>query len=208
MDELEKLLNLSPSRTFRSGIGDTMGEVWPRQAAEVTPPTSVPDPFAMLRPACIEPEPAPAAGAKRDDVLDALVQEGEAALRDPNYVGPFSQCLTSRSAPAIAVEQPLDALAADARADSSLLHGLAGRLPIDALIGPLGNLEALELPAASASNDVLWLFAGNIVPTRRRDVTAELTRREHHLVSMDSAYRPAPASPQTSPAGERGHGGQ
>ncbi|WP_416048472.1 TagK domain-containing protein [Cupriavidus basilensis] len=208
MDELEKLLNLSPSRAFRSGIGDATGETRSPQAAEQTPSTSAPDPFAMLGPARSEPKPAQATDAERDDVLDALIQESEAALRDPNYVSPFSQPLTGRSAPAIAAEPQFDALAADFGAGSSLLQALAGRLPINTLIGPLGDLEALELPAASASDDVLWLFAGDIVPTRRRDVTAELTRREHHLVSMDSAYRPALASPHTSPTGEHGHDGQ
>jgi hypothetical protein len=64
---------------------------------------------------------------------------------------------------------------------------------LDALIGTSAPLDGKQFYAIAPAPDVLRLFAGDIAPTPRREVTAPLTRREHHLISMDSAYRPAQA---------------
>ncbi|UDM49826.1 TagK domain-containing protein [Cupriavidus sp. MP-37] len=174
-----------------AGVGGDSHAPWPWDAPGRTQPDAA-DPFSLVKPAggagttaAAAPDPA--------DVLDRLKREAEAALCDPNYVSAHASFHATSTAPIPAQgdPKPLQALAREANHADSLMDmlGTAGR--IDSLIGSQQSLEGQELFSPPAAPDVLWLFAGDIAPARRRDVTAPLTRREHHLVLMDSAYRPA-----------------
>ncbi|EON19558.1 hypothetical protein C265_11886 [Cupriavidus sp. GA3-3] len=168
---------------------------WPWDALGGTQPDGA-DPFSLVKPAGGAGTTA-AAGPEPADVLDQLKREAEAALRDPNYVSAHASSNAASTAPipAEGEPKPLQTLAREANHADSLMDMLDTAGHIDSLIGSRESLEEHELFSTPAAPDVLSLFAGDIAPTRRRDVTALLTRREHHLVSMDSAYRPAPALP-------------
>ncbi|SCU75138.1 conserved hypothetical protein [Cupriavidus necator] len=176
-----------------TGLGGHSNAPWPWDALGGPQPDAA-DPFSLVKPAAgagtteaAAPDPA--------DVLDRLKCDAEAALRDPNYVSAHTGFNATSTAPIPAEgdRKPLQTLAREANHADSLMDMLDTAGHIDSLIGSGESLEGHELFSTPAAPDVLWLFAGDIAPTRRRDVTAPLTRREHHLVSMDSAYRPAPA---------------
>lgn len=158
------------------------------------------DPFSLLMPAGSTPlrEPMPEAPGGTLDALEQLKREAESALRDPDYVGTQARAdhAGTWALPAEADPHPLRTLAHEASGADGLMDLLHGAGRIDAVFGPLEPVDRHQFFAIARSPDVLRLFAGDIVPTRRCDVSAALTRREHHLVSMDSAYRPVPA--QTS----------
>ncbi|MGO4156931.1 TagK domain-containing protein [Cupriavidus sp. YAF13] len=156
------------------------------------------DPFSVLRPAAGE-RTAQAAAPDRTDVIEQIKREAEAALRDPDYVSAHAEASTGAASvvPAQIARNPLQTLAREADDAHSLMDMLATAGHINALIGSPQPLDDHPLFVIPPAPDVLWLFAGDIVPTRRRDVAAPLTRREHHLISMDSAYRPAQAQAQT-----------
>lgn len=158
------------------------------------------DPFSLVTPAGSAPlrEPTPAAPGGTLDALEQLKREAEAVLRDPDYVGMHAGAghAGTWAPPAEADPQPLRTLAHEASGADGLMDLLDGAGRIDAVLGPLEPVDRHQFFADAHTPDVLRLFAGNIVPTRRRDVSATLTRREHHLVSMDSAYRPVPAQTQ------------
>ncbi|SPC06984.1 Replication/virulence associated protein [Cupriavidus taiwanensis] len=155
------------------------------------------DPYALVKPAggsavsdVVAADPA--------DVLDQLRQEAEAALRDPNYVSAHAGFAAPRAGPVPLLAEvdarPLQTLAREADHGDSLMDMLAATGHTDFLTEAGATPEAHEFLSMPAVPDVLWLFAGEMAFARRRGVTATLTRREHHLVSMDSAYRPAPAT--------------
>ncbi|WP_254601883.1 TagK domain-containing protein [Cupriavidus taiwanensis] len=169
---------------------------WPSDAPGATQPATA-DPYALVKPAgaCADTD---AAAADPADVLDQLKREAEAALRDPDYVSAHAGFAAPTAGPVPVLAEgdakPLQTPAREANHGDSLLDMLATAGHIDSLLGARATLEDHELFSMPAVPDVLWLFAGDMAPARRRGVTARLTRREHHLVSMDSAYRPAPAS--------------
>ncbi|MFJ4293199.1 TagK domain-containing protein [Cupriavidus sp. NPDC089707] len=165
---------------------------WPGDAFGGTRPDDA-DPFSLVRPA--SSERTADAAADPSDVLEQLKREAEAALRDPNYVNTQAEAITG-SAAEVPVEvdaNPLRTLARRANHADTLMDMLDVAGHIDALIGPVESLDEHQLFSVAPAPDVLWLFAGDIAPTGRRDLSAPLTRREHHLVSMDSAYHPAQA---------------
>lgn len=170
---------------------------WPRDALGGMPPGTV-DPFSMLRPAAGE-RTAQAAAPDPTDVIEQLKREAEAALRDPDYVSAHLEASTGAASvvPATVTRNPLQMLAHEGNHAGSLMDMLATAGHANALIASPQAVDGHQLFAIPPAPDVLWLFAGDIVPTRRRDVAAPLTRREHHLVSMDSAYRPAQTQAQT-----------
>lgn len=154
------------------------------------------DPTARTTPA----EPVNTAVAEPIDVLEQLQREAEAALRDPNFVSAHAMSVATADefTPTTRGPDPLLALVRAGRGKDSLLELLDGPASIEGLTEPLETLDGHELFAVRPAPDVLRLFAGDIVPTRQRDIAAPLTRREHHLVSMDSAYRPVQAQAQES----------
>lgn len=155
------------------------------------------DLFSILRANSAAPFPAlPDAAAESTDVLALLSREAAAVLRNPE----LAKANWHLASPKGELVQPAghtdDPMAAGASAkDASLLDLLAGPARIESLISGPDSLAA-PLFAAPAMPDVLHLFAGDIPIPERRGITAALTKREHHLVSMDSAYHPAPAQPQ------------
>jgi len=161
------------------------------------------DPFALLMPAGgsaarLADAPEAHEAPEANDVLERLKREAEAVLRDPDYVSAHAAHMSSGAASTWALPtegdpSPLQTLAREAASDDSLMDMLDAAGHINALIGAPESRGDQQLFTIAQAPDVLRLFAGDIVPTRRRDVTAPLTRREHHLVSMDSAYRPAQA---------------
>ena len=157
----------------------------------------VDDPFSILRANSARPLPAlPDAAAESTDVLALLSREAAAVLRNPEH----AMANWDLASPKGELVQPAghtdDPMATGASAkDASLLDLLAGPARIESLIGGPDCLDG-PLFAAPAIPDVLQLFAGDIPIPERRGITPPLTKREHHLVSMDSAYHPAPAQPQ------------
>lgn len=167
------------------------------------PQSDADDPFALLSPAGRTTSSGPVARTPAEpvDVLAQLQREAEAALRDPGYVSTHAMAVTVTAEP-VATQtdaDPFRSLTRVGQGKDSLLELLDGPASINGLAEPLGSLDVHELFALPPAPDVLRLFAGDIVPARRQDITAPLTRREHHLVSMDSAYRPAQVQ-------EPGHG--
>lgn len=165
-------------------------------------PADESDPFSLLDPTTrtTPAEPVDTALAEPVDVLEQLQREAEAALRDPNFVSAHGMTVATADefTPTTPDPDPLHALARAGRGNDSLLELLDGPASMEGLTEPLESLDCHELFAVRPAPDVLRLFAGDIVPTRQRDIAAPLTRREHHLVSMDSAYRPVQAQAQES----------
>jgi hypothetical protein len=62
------------------------------------------------------------------------------------------------------------------------------------LFGPLDDQELAPLAATLPPTDVLALFTTQRAEPPKRQIMSALTRREHHLVAMDSAYIPAQIS--------------
>jgi len=155
------------------------------------------DLFSLLSPAGRATLSEPIAESPSDpiDVLEQLRREAETALRDPNYVSTHAKTVAVSAEPASAetVADSLQALADAAQGKDNLLELLNDPASIDELAEPLESLDVHELFATPPAADVLQIFAGDIVPTRRQDIAPPLARREHHLVSMDSAFRPAQA---------------
>ncbi|MCO5411088.1 TagK domain-containing protein [Ralstonia mojiangensis] len=156
----------------------------------------VDDPFSTLRANSATPLPTlPNAAIESIDVLALLSREAAAVLRNPER----AMANWHLASPKNKLVQPAghtdDPMAAGASAqDASLLDLLVGPARIESLIAGPDSLDS-ALFAAPAMPDVLHLFAGDIPIPERRGITAPLTKREHHLVSMDSAYHPAPAQP-------------
>ncbi|MDR3455777.1 MAG: TagK domain-containing protein [Rhodoferax sp.] len=195
---------MSDSQTVPAGTGATApgfdrdsDTPWPWDALGGMHPGTA-DPFSLLKPAAGE-RTAQTAAPDRTDVLEQLKREAEAALRDPDYLSAHPEATTGAASvvPAQTAQNPLQRLAREADHAHSLMDMLATAGHINALIGSPQTLDDYPFFVMPPAPDVLWLFAGDIVPTRRRGVAAPLTRREHHLVSMDSAYRPAQAQTQT-----------
>lgn len=155
------------------------------------------DPFSILRTDSATSLPAlPDTAIESTDVLALLSREAEAVLRNPELVNASSHLASPKGELVQPTGPADDPMAAGASAkDPSLLDLLAGPTRIENLIGGPHSLDT-PLFAAAAMPDVLHLFAGDIPIPERRGITAALTKREHHLVSMDSAYHPAPAHPQ------------
>lgn len=164
------------------------------------------DPFSILRRVggMELTQSLPTAASDPEDVLMQLSREADAVLRNPELTNAYYQHqVPARSDGATA--SSADATSADPLqvgtqpATDSLLDMLIGRPRIESLIGDADNFTDLQpLFSTPAMPDVLHLFAGDIVIAERRGITATLTRREHHLVSMDSAYLPATTHQQES----------
>lgn len=146
----------------------------------------------------------PTTASGPENVLMQLSREADAVLRNPGVSNAYYQHQAPpRSDGAIA--NSADATSADPLqvgtqpATDSLLDMLIGQPRIESLIGDTGNFtDSHTLFASPPVPDVLHLFAGDIEIAKRRGITAALTRREHHLVSMDSAYLPATTYQQES----------
>jgi len=184
------------------GTGPENDNLWPRDALNAAGPDAT-DPFSSVRPiggGLTHAYASAPVGEPTDplDPLDPLKREAEAALRDPAYVSAYARSRPG-AARAVAAEldpQPAQTLTSQAGSAASLFDMLDGSNREAAMFGPLAPVEAHPFFAVPHAPDVLRLFAGDIVPPQRRAVAAPLTRREHHLVSMDSAFRPAPAQAQ------------
>ncbi|CAG9170673.1 hypothetical protein LMG23992_01715 [Cupriavidus laharis] len=174
--------------------GDTSSTSWPWWSA--AHPEAA-DPFSLLPQAAGGVVPQTDARGSTD-VLEQIKREAEAVLRDPDYVSahaalPDSGAASTGTLPGKGDPGPLRPFAHKAASDGSLMDMLDVARHIDVLLGAPGSPDDQQFFAVAPAPDVLRLFAGDIVPTRRRDVAVPLTRREHHLISMDSAYRPAQA---------------
>lgn len=153
------------------------------------------DPFALLRHSGTPTRHLPSQDV-RDAVVDPLAQlqrEAEAVLRNPELASTYHQsALVERSTALPEADTPANYPGGGADAEAaSLLDLLSGPAGINDLIGTMDSLDTRRLLTPPTTPDVLQLFAGDIVTHQRHGMTATLTRREHHLVSMDSAYLPA-----------------
>ncbi|MGH9916897.1 MAG: TagK domain-containing protein, partial [Pyrinomonadaceae bacterium] len=168
-------------------------------AGELKPGCVLPeDPFAILKAGTgtAATGKTPAGPAAENDILAQLIAESEAVLRNPDHVGAHASPGDAvQSSPATTRAEPgsLHALAAQA-GPGSLRDMVAGELTIEALIGPPGELDALQSLVLPARQDVLRLFAGDIPPAQGSEIATPLVQREHHLLSMNSAYRAAQAA--------------
>lgn len=128
------------------------------------------------------------------DALARLMLEAEAVLRDPDYVSGYDalhDAGTEAHAPLAGYDpNPLQTLARETASTDRLMDMLDVAGHIDACIGAADAADDCKLLALAREPDVLRLFAGDIGCAQGRAATAGLTRREHHLVSMDSAYCP------------------
>ncbi|MFK0380191.1 TagK domain-containing protein [Pandoraea sp. NPDC090278] len=173
---------------------------WFRAAIDHLHPDAA-DPFAEL---CqggrtLPPTSKDAVAGEELDVLQELTREANAVLCNQRYVGAHYVAAPPLE-PQLETETSEDPFRAPTGhpANESLLDMLDGPARIDGLIGPLEPLDSYEIFADEPAPDVLHLFAGDIVQGRRTGITAPLTRREHHFISMDSAYRPAQAQSEES----------
>ncbi|CAJ0683464.1 hypothetical protein LMG18102_00005 [Ralstonia mannitolilytica] len=158
-------------------------------------------PFAALRINSATARFARASAAlEPDDVLRKLSREAEIALQNPELAAKASAPLAPPKGVGDMDSPPartLSGLSADG-STGTLLDMLAGAASIENLIGDEDSLDSHHVLAKPSTPDVLHLFAGNIVVAERRGITAALTKREHHLISMDSAYLPVTAQPPES----------
>lgn len=174
--------------------GDAGSVCWPWEGAAYP---GAPDPFSLLQQTASSVLPQPVA-SESTGILERLKQEAEAVLRDPDYVSahaadPDSGAASTGTLPTKVERSPLQPLAHEAASKGTLTDMLDVSGPVDTLFGAARSPDEQQFFAVAPAPDVLRLFAGDIVPMRRRDVAAPLTRREHHLISMDSAYRPGSA---------------
>lgn len=145
----------------------------------------------------------PGAPVEPVDALAQLSREAAAVLRNPELANTCAHLGSPRgdAAADISARNARDRVPAGTSSENeSLLDMLASTAHIDSLIGSLEPLDTQQLFALLSTPDVLRLFAGDIVVPERRGITAALTRREHHLVSMDSTYQPALAQSEESDA--------
>jgi hypothetical protein len=164
---------------------------------------NVDDPFALLRHTGT-PMPHLPSQEVQDAMLDPLAQlqrEAEAVLRNPELTSTYRQsALVERSTALPEADTPSKHPWAGTDGDAgSLLDLLSGPSGINDLIGTMDSLDTRRLLTPPTTPDVLLLFAGDIGTHQRHGMTAALTRREHHLVSMDSAYLPAAQAGEEQP---------
>jgi hypothetical protein len=77
-----------------------------------------------------------------------------------------------------------------------LLDDLLGSTrKIDALLDEMDAFGAKQVFAFDARRDVLTLLASARDAAHSRVRAAQLTRREHHLISVDSHCSPLPSTP-------------
>ncbi|GAA0811871.1 hypothetical protein GCM10009079_05220 [Ralstonia mannitolilytica] len=176
--------------------GGILDDLVPTSEARLCEPGAN-DPFSILRPHWATPLPAVTdAATESTDVLDLLSREADAVLRNPELANANWHLASPKGELAQPAGHTDDQMAAGASAkDVSLQDLLARPARIESLIGGPDSLDT-PLFAAPAMPDVLHLFAGDISIPERRGITAALTKREHHLVAMDSAYHPAPEQQQ------------
>lgn len=150
--------------------------------------------------------PATPEQATTEDVLELLRREAESVLRDPNYVSNYATgtvpvARAARDLAAGSDPQPLQTLMREAAAadnhTSSLMEMLDSSASIPALFTHLEPVDEFQFFTIPPAPDVLRLFAGDIVPTQARRITASLSLREHHRISMNSACHPALAQTPT-----------
>ncbi|QBY50817.1 TagK domain-containing protein [Cupriavidus oxalaticus] len=138
--------------------------------------------------------PAPSAShagiAAGPDMLARLMLEAEAVLRDPDYVGVHDAGARAPTPLAASDPNPLQTLAHEAASTARLMDMLDVAGHIDACISAGDAADDCQLFMQPRAPDVLRLFASGIDCAQVRAATASLTRREHHLVSMDSVYCP------------------
>ncbi|MBP0623601.1 TagK domain-containing protein [Cupriavidus consociatus] len=142
--------------------------------------------------------PAPGTGhttiADGLDMLARLMLEAETVLRDPGHVGVHparhDACDKTSTPVAGSDPNPLQTLAREAASANGLMDMLDVAGHIGACTGAGDATDDGQLFALPQTPDVLRLFASDIDCARGRAATANLTRREHHLVSLDSAYCP------------------
>lgn len=189
--------NLEEASSTGDSEAPSSGDLWDTDRVFGQSLPELSDPFALLSSAaCSTTTSQPDAGADAPvDVLEQLKREAEAALRDPNYVSEYWSPVAAPVEPEATQSalDPLHSLVTAGHCHSSLLELLEGSASINRLTDPIESLESHELFSVERAPDVLRLFAGDIVSIRPQDVAAPLARREHHLVSMDSAYRLAHA---------------
>jgi len=117
--------------------------------------------------------------------LSELRKEYFLAVLDPTSL--YSQQSTSHQ-----VTEPSsigflsEVISASLDDDAPLEDLLAGRLSIDAVLEQLGPSENIEKP--DQPNEVLRLFYPTAHSADHQKLPPELTRREHHVISPDSAY--------------------
>ena len=124
-------------------------------------------------------------GAEADPVFDLLNEEFASVVRDPMSLASHSDWIsvglrTAECAPTF------DELGLQAERYPTLRDLLLKRRSIDSVIGSIDDFGEIDLSSREVAPDVLRLF----VPESSKNISprlAELTRREHHATSVDSA---------------------
>lgn len=124
-----------------------------------------------------------------DDLIDSLRRQYWQALSDPSAV--FATVVELSCEETSDLMPPYAAEPEPVQSDAGPMEEwLGGRMSIDAAFGPLGPAENLDLILDRPAPDTLHLFAlpeYHAVEARRPpDLLPLLTRREHHMLTVDS----------------------
>lgn len=131
-------------------------------------------------------------GGAAKGLLDALHDEFVRAVRDPGQLSGRSDW-RGFVPPGAAPAPTLDALRAQARRYPLLRDILQPREAIDRTLDRFATLVPPDLLDAHRPDEVLGLFAPELVRTSNAPLPS-LTRREHHALSPDSHLRIGRAS--------------
>lgn len=123
------------------------------------------------------------------DLIDSLQRQYWQALIDPSVVFATGVWLSREEASDLVLPQATEPESVQGDA-GSMEEWLGGRMSIDAAFGPLGPNENLDLISDRPVPEILRLFAPpeyHAAEARRSpDLPPPLTRREHHMLSVDS----------------------
>ncbi|WP_165967880.1 TagK domain-containing protein [Sapientia aquatica] len=140
------------------------------------------------------PQDGSLASAGVEQHLSELRKEYFLAVLDPTSL--YSQQSTQHHViGSSSIDFSSQVISASLNHDEPLEDLLAGRLSIDAILEQLGLAENIEKP--DQPNEVLRLFYPTAHSADHQKIPPELTRREHHVISPDSAYSSTSATQTT-----------
>jgi hypothetical protein len=112
---------------------------------------------------------------------DALLSQKSGNAREPMVTA------EDRGEPVIkAPQDPFAELVDPSHVESSVFDLLTKGKNIDTLLESLDPFGAEQIFSADETHEILALLAPNGIAAHRASQTAQLTREEHHMVSMDS----------------------
>jgi len=130
-----------------------------------------------------------AAGIDESDPLAPLVFEYRHALLSRNSSHSQEPCTMAETRGELLIKAPSDpfsALADPSQTEASVFDLLTKGKNVDSLLESLDAFGAEQIFKADEPHEILTLLAPRGVPAERASQTAQLTREEHHMVSVDS----------------------